>query len=70
MLCGSFSGLWGFSLASDFAPSAAPLLHPALLVAVSFLRFFLCCWLAWPVCGSSGLLRLAVCRVCCRSFLV
>ena len=61
---------FGVSLASGFAPSAATLLRPALLVAVSSLRFFLCCWSACPAGGSSGLRRLAVCNVCCSSFLV
>ena len=51
-------------------PFLFTLLHPALLVAVTSLRFFLCCWSACRACGSSSLRRLAVCRVCCRSSLV
>ena len=61
---------FGVSPASGFAPSAAMLLRPALLVAVSSLRFFLCCWSACLAGGSSGLRHLAVCNVCCSSFLV
>ena len=62
--------VFGVSPASGFAPSAATLLHPALLVAVASLRFFLCCWSSCPAGGSSGLRRLAVCSVCCSLFLV
>ena len=52
----------GVSPASGFAPSAATLLHPALLVAVASLCFFLCCWSACPA-GSSS--RFAVYAVVC-----
>ena len=65
-----FVSSFGVSPASGFAPSAATLLHPALLVAVASLCFFLCCWSACPAGGSSGLRLLAVCSVCCSSFLV
>ena len=70
MLCGSLFPVFGVFSGFRFAPSAAPLLHPALLVAVASLHFFLCCWSACPACGSSGLCCLALCLVCCRSFLV
>ena len=62
--------VFGVSPASGLASSAATLLHPALLVAVVSLYFFLCCWSACPTGGSSGLRLLAVCSVCCSSFLV
>ena len=57
----------GFLRLQAFAPSAAPLLHLALLVAVASLCFL--CWSACPADGSSGLCRLAVCSVCCSSCL-
>ena len=70
LLGGFLFPVFGVSPASSFASSAATLLHPALLVAVASLCFFLCCWSACPTGGSSGLRFLAVCSVCCSSFLV
>ena len=60
---------FGVSPASGFAPSAATLLHPELLVAVACLCFFLCFWSACPTGGSSGLRLLAVCSVAVVRFL-
>ena len=70
LLGGSLFPIFGVSPASGFAPSAATLLHRALLVAVASFCFFLCCWSACPADGSSGLRFLAVCSVYCSSFLV
>ena len=60
MLGGSLFPVLGVSPASGFAPSAATLIPPALLVAVASLCFFICCWSACPTGGSSGLRPLAV----------
>ena len=70
LLGGSLFPAFGVSPACGFASSAATLLHPALLVAVASLCFFLCCWSACPTGGGSGLRLLTVCGVCCSSFLV
>ena len=58
------SSFWGFS-SFRLCTSAA-----TLLVAVTSHCFFLCCWSACPAGGSSGLRILAICSVCCSSFLV